>query len=95
MPEFDIVGRKVGNNYVPVVIVEIGINHEGSLAVAKQMVDAAVGGRFVEGQWLRRLVVQARQQGRALADAGVDRLLHAPRVCRPARGGVRATHGGH
>src|SRR6188768_2859154 len=43
MPEFDIAGRKVGNNQVPVVIAEIGINHEGSLATAKQMVDAAIG----------------------------------------------------
>jgi len=43
MAEFDIAGRKVGPNHVPVVIAEIGINHEGSLAVAKQMVDAAIG----------------------------------------------------
>ena len=28
-------------NYPPVVIAEIGINHEGSLEVAKEMVDAA------------------------------------------------------
>jgi N-acetylneuraminate synthase len=43
MPEFDIAGRKIGSNHVPVVIAEIGINHEGSLATAKQMVDAAIG----------------------------------------------------
>jgi N-acetylneuraminate synthase len=43
MPEFEIAGRKVGCNHVPVVVAEIGINHEGSLAVAKQMVDAAIG----------------------------------------------------
>jgi N-acetylneuraminate synthase len=42
MPEFDIANRKVGSNHVPVVVAEIGINHEGSLAVAKQMVDAAI-----------------------------------------------------
>lgn len=38
---FEIAGRKVGYDYDPLVIAEIGINHEGSLAVAKQMVDAA------------------------------------------------------
>jgi len=33
--------RLIGLDYDPVVIVEIGINHEGSLAVAYEMVDAA------------------------------------------------------
>lgn len=40
-PHFEIAGRKIGYDYEPLVIAEIGINHEGSLAVAKQMVDAA------------------------------------------------------
>lgn len=34
--------RIIGNEYHPLVIAEIGINHEGSLDVAKQMVDAAL-----------------------------------------------------
>ena len=38
----DIAGRKIGAEYPPVVIAEIGINHEGSLEVAKEMVDAAL-----------------------------------------------------
>ena len=38
---FEIAGRKIGYDYQPLVIAEIGINHEGSLQVAKQMVDAA------------------------------------------------------
>lgn len=38
---FEIEGRKVGLNFEPLVIAEIGINHGGSLEVAKQMVDAA------------------------------------------------------
>lgn len=38
---FEIDGRIVGNGHDPLVIVEIGINHAGSLSVAKQMVDAA------------------------------------------------------
>ena len=33
--------RKIGIDYPPLVIAEIGINHEGSLKVAKQMVDTA------------------------------------------------------
>ncbi len=37
----EIAGRKIGADYPPLVIAEIGINHEGSLQVAKEMVDAA------------------------------------------------------
>ena len=33
--------RRIGPDYPPLVIAEIGINHEGSLKVAKEMVDAA------------------------------------------------------
>lgn len=40
-PYIEIGGRKIGQDYPPLVIAEIGINHEGSLQVAKQMVDAA------------------------------------------------------
>jgi sialic acid synthase SpsE len=40
-PYIEIAGRKVGLDYPPLVIAEIGINHEGSLEVAKAMVDAA------------------------------------------------------
>lgn len=40
-PHIEIAGRKIGSDFPPLVIAEIGINHEGSLAVAKQMVDAA------------------------------------------------------
>ncbi|MGM0565010.1 MAG: N-acetylneuraminate synthase family protein [Pseudomonadota bacterium] len=35
-------GRKVGLNHPPLVIAEIGINHEGSLETAFEMVDAAI-----------------------------------------------------
>jgi sialic acid synthase SpsE len=37
----EIAGRKIGPDFPPPVIDEIGINHEGSLEVATQMVDAA------------------------------------------------------
>ncbi|MCS5503268.1 N-acetylneuraminate synthase [Lysinibacillus sp. A4] len=44
--------RKIGCKYMPVVIAEIGINHGGSLKVAKQMVDAAnsVGAEIIKHQ---------------------------------------------
>lgn len=41
MREMQIGNRKIGLNYPPLVIVEIGINHEGSLKTAFEMVDAA------------------------------------------------------
>ena len=42
MPEFQIGSRIVGDNYPPLVIAEIGINHEGSLDTAIAMADAAI-----------------------------------------------------
>ncbi|WP_346235417.1 N-acetylneuraminate synthase [Lysinibacillus telephonicus] len=39
--EIIIGNRKIGLDHPPLVIAEIGINHEGSLNIAKQMVDAA------------------------------------------------------
>ena len=41
MPEINIAGRLIGEDHPPLVIVEIGINHEGSLSLAKSMVDEA------------------------------------------------------
>ena len=40
-PFIEIAGRKIGLDFPPLIIAEIGINHEGSIDVAKQMVDAA------------------------------------------------------
>ena len=40
-PEIHVANRAVGPDHAPLVVAEIGINHEGSLAVAKEMVDAA------------------------------------------------------
>lgn len=51
-PCIEIAGRKIGYDYPPVVIAEIGINHEGSLKVAKEMVDAAweMGAEIIKHQ---------------------------------------------
>lgn len=40
-PYIEIAGRKIGIDFPPLVIAEIGINHEGSLETAFEMVDAA------------------------------------------------------
>ena len=40
-PEIMIAGRKIGPAHPPVVVAEIGINHEGNLKTAFEMVDAA------------------------------------------------------
>lgn len=44
-PFINIGGRKVGLDFPPLVIAEIGINHSGSLKIAKEMVDSA----FISG----------------------------------------------
>ncbi|WP_299527072.1 N-acetylneuraminate synthase family protein [Winogradskyella sp.] len=51
-PYIQISDRKIGRDYPPLVIAEIGINHEGSLQVAKEMVDAAkrAGAEMVKHQ---------------------------------------------
>ena len=41
-PFIDVAGRKIGIDYPPLVITEIGINHGGSLDVAKKLVDDAL-----------------------------------------------------
>lgn len=48
----EIQGRKIGSDEMPLVIAEIGINHNGSLKVAKEMVDAAyrAGAEIVKHQ---------------------------------------------
>ena len=42
MKEFEIAGRKIGNKFPPLVIAEVGINHEGDYNKAIQLVDAAL-----------------------------------------------------
>lgn len=40
-PEIAIAHRRVGPEHVPLVVAELGINHGGSLPIAREMVDAA------------------------------------------------------
>lgn len=42
MEQMEIAGRRIGKNEPPFVIAEVGINHEGEIEKALQMVDAAV-----------------------------------------------------
>ena len=41
MPEINLCGRMVGEEYPPLVITEIGINHEGNFEKAKKMISDA------------------------------------------------------
>jgi len=52
MPEITLAGRKIGPDHAPLVIAEIGINHEGDYAKAERMVRdaAAVGCECVKFQ---------------------------------------------
>ena len=52
MPNFQIADRWIGDDFPPVVIAEIGINHEGSIDVAIAMADAAInsGAEIVKHQ---------------------------------------------
>lgn len=52
MNHFKIAGRNIGDEYPPVVIAEIGINHEGSLDSAIALADAAIdsGAEIVKHQ---------------------------------------------
>ncbi len=52
MPELVIAGRRIGPGHPPLVIAEIGINHEGDPAKARRMIDdiASHGGECVKFQ---------------------------------------------
>ena len=43
MPEFIIAGRKIGADFPPLVLAEVGINHEGEIGKALELVEAAAG----------------------------------------------------
>ena len=41
MPNFKISNRKIGPKYKPLIIVELGINHNGKISIAKKIIDKA------------------------------------------------------
>ena len=41
MPNFKISNRRIGLKYKPLIIVELGINHNGKFSIAKQIIDKA------------------------------------------------------
>ena len=41
MDSFKIANRKIGSKFKPLIIVELGINHNGNLNVAKKIIDKA------------------------------------------------------
>ena len=41
MQNFKISNRKIGLKYKPLIIVELGINHNGKISIAKQIIDKA------------------------------------------------------
>ena len=41
MQDFKIFNRRVGSKHKPLIIVELGINHNGKFSIAKQIIDKA------------------------------------------------------
>lgn len=73
MAEFEIAGRLIGDDQPPVVIAEIGINHEGSLATAIEMADAAIdaGAEIVKHQ-THVVEDEMSQEARAVIPGNAD-----------------------
>ncbi len=61
----EIAGRKIGPDFPPLVIVDIGSNHEGSLEVGKEMVAAAFRAG-IEGVKYQTPIVDEEMSGPAL-----------------------------
>ena len=55
VPTIELAGRPVGSDHPPLVIAEIGINHGGSIDVARELIDSAAktGADAVKFQWFR------------------------------------------
>jgi N-acetylneuraminate synthase len=73
MAEFQIAGRWIGDDHPPVVIAEIGINHEGSLATAIAMADAAIdaGAEIIKHQ-THVVEDEMSQEARAVIPGNAD-----------------------
>jgi len=72
----DIAGRKIGDDAPPLVIAEIGINHGGSLDVAKTMIDAAVdaGAEMVKFQ-IHHVTDEMSDEARAIVPVNADKSI--------------------
>jgi N-acetylneuraminate synthase len=80
MNEFNVSGRMIGDNHPPVVIAEIGINHEGSLDSAIALADAAIdsGAEIVKHQTHiveDEMSMEAKQIIPANADVSIYELI--------------------
>jgi N-acetylneuraminate synthase len=81
MNEFNVSGRMIGDNHPPVVIAEIGINHEGSLDSAIALADAAIdsGAEIVKHQTHiveDEMSMEAKQIIPANADVSIYELIN-------------------
>ena len=82
MEKIRIGNREIGTGCDPLVIAEIGINHNGSLKVAKEMVDAVLErtADMVIGDRLSSTYFQENKRpfhnfGNSLVRAGINRLF--------------------
>ena len=80
MPEIEVEGHFIGLSYEPVVVAEIGINHGGSLEVAKSMVIAAqsAGVKFIKHQTHLPKAEMSREAEHAIpgnADASIFEVI--------------------
>ncbi len=78
LPEIEIAGRKIGPAHAPLVVAEIGINHEGSLAVAMEMVEAAA----------RAGVEVVKHQTHIVEDAGAKAITIHGRTAKQSYSGL-------
>lgn len=86
MPEITLAGRKIGPDHAPLVIAEIGINHEGDYAKAERMVrDAhAVGCECVKFQCHvveDEMSPQARKVIPGNADVSIYEIMERCQLC--------------
>ena len=58
----EIQGRKIGIDFPPLVIAEIGINHNGDLNLAKDLIDAATFAGFDAVKFQKRSIASALHQ---------------------------------
>lgn len=93
-PLIEIEGRKIGLDFEPVVVAEIGINHGGSFSVAFEMVDAAAraGVEIIKHQTHvidDEMSVQARQIKPGNADISIYEVMKSSALTEEEEIGLR------